>query len=214
MDRILKSSFSFTKATATAGTKISQLIAPNSGAKVRVTNLQYKASTTAHTLTAMRCLGNGTVQTATVASGTTITVDTASCAAAAMTGDVLSAGDFIVYQYTDGTYELNTVGSVVAGTGVITLGTALQAVKTIAAGTTVWYMGVAGDTGHIQLPADASTLMTYQDPIAGVAVGGVSRDFSNVNYSRSGYGDPMIIQSDNATAAGTLYSLSGYWAKY
>ena len=216
MDRIHAGSFQYGKQTQTAATLIEQVIAGRSGAIARVTSCVYDmltaANTVSHVLAFMKALAHGTLQTTPAVSATSIVVDTASLAAAYMGGDILATSDRIVYQYTDGTWEANTVTAINTTTGALTV-TALSATRVLVAGQRIYYMGIPGDGAHLLLNCKGTVVTNLNDPIAGVAQGGFQRVVSEVNYKRTGYGDPMLFSSNNATTAGMLASLSGYYAK-
>lgn len=212
MDRIHAGSFQYIKQTQTAGTIIEQVIPANPGTKARVTSCVYDCGTTAHTLSFLKALAVGTLQSQPAVSATSLIVDTASLVAAYMGGDILSTNDRICYQYSDGTWEANTVSAINTTTGALTV-TALSSIRRLLSGQRIYYMGIPGDTSQLLITAKASTLQYFQDPISGIAESGFDRVVTDVRYRRSGFGDPMIFNSNNATAAGILEQLSGYYAK-
>jgi hypothetical protein len=179
-------SFNLGAKTATAGTEITQLIAPRNRAYTRVTTASYRAAGTAHTLTALRTL-NQTVLSAAAAAGQAV------ISLAADPGSI-AANDFVAILKPDGTYHLGKVSSV--STLDVTL-TANVPTGGFAAGAKVFFFGAIGD-GHPQFAGTATTLETYQDTTAGIVAS------NNVE-------EPILLHSGNATAAGVLERVSGVY---
>lgn len=181
------------RTTATAGTRIRVLVPPDPNGYTRLTKVTYTAQGTAHTLTVARPLGKTTL-TAYAAPGQAV-VNLA--ADPNPSGNAIAAGDILAIRETDGVTRLYTVSSV------STLAITLTANLTVGAalGATVWSFGALGDTHpltgrpHDTLDGTASTTTSYED-----REGGVFATFT--------YDDPILLDSDNATAAGTFRQVS------
>lgn len=179
--------FAFGQLTATAGTIIRRTIAPKPGRKPVITKAVYTNSTTAHTLTCMQSLAQTTVASAAAAGQAVVnfTADPGS----------IAANDVCVIQKPDGTYETMQVSSV--ATLAITMTTNVPT-GGFAAGAKIHFMGVAADhsaNGQLTLPVSVTT--TYSDAEGGVFGGAVDA--------------PLVVESNNATAAGTLLQLTGVY---
>jgi hypothetical protein len=192
MDLALKGGNGRGQLTATAGTKITRLIPALVGGFTRLIQLVYAASTTAHTLTVLRSLGR-TRANANAAAGQPNVVLQAD---PGPTGDGIAAGDWVVIRTAaDNVCRLYVVSSWTSGTSTLVLTTNLVAAVT--ARDSVWLMGVEADTdprtGEAQpsFPAAASATTTYSDSNVGL-VGSNNAD------------EPLVVVSNNATAAGTL----------
>lgn len=179
--------------TAAAGTKIRHLIQPNQQGRTRVSKVVYTAAGTAHTLTFLRPIGRTTTTAATAAAVAVINLT----ADPGVTGNLIAANDLLAVRETDGVTRLYVVSSV--STLAITLTAGLTA--GVASGGRVWNFGVSGDTNpadgeaHPAFAGTASATVTYSD-----AEGGIVATFLQ--------DDPILFESDNSTAAGTLNQLS------
>jgi hypothetical protein len=178
--------------TAAAGTPIRFVIPPFFNGIGRLISLSYVNSTTAHTLTACRPIGRSFVTAATAAAGTVINVGTQ----LGVTGNLLAANDLVAVREVDGVTRLYTVSAVPASyPGNVTLGAGL--VAGVVQGARVWNFGVTGDTdpvtglAHPTFNLAASATTTLFDDVAGVVAGHVQDS-------------PILLNSNNATAAGTL----------
>jgi hypothetical protein len=178
--------------TAAAGTRIRRLLPPAPNGRLRLVRFIYTNSTTAHTLTAARPIGRSTA-TAAAASGQAV-VSVAS--EMGVTGNLLAANDLVAVREVDGVTRLYTVSAVPASypgnvtlTGNFTSG--------VGQGARVWNFGILTDVDPVTglahptfaLPASATT--TLADETAGVVATHVPDD-------------PILLDSDNATAAGTV----------
>lgn len=186
----------FGRITQTAGTTIEVLVPPRTDAKARITKLVATAAGTAHVATCLRPIGTTTLS-ADAAAGQAVINLTAD---PGPTGNPIAANDWLaIRRAADGTTRAYKVLSVstLAVTLTANLGTGLG----LAAGDKVWNFGVAGDTdprtglAHpgFTLPASATT--SYSDPESGV-VATLSAD------------EPILVQDNNATAAGTVEQVS------
>jgi hypothetical protein len=106
--------------------------------------------------------------------------------------------------------------AVLAVSAVSTLTLTVTALEAPApAGSEIWYFGTVAEAGGDQtiLKPTASTRTQYTPGEAGLANAGFRDEVSDVIYNRSGLGDPMIVHSNNATAAGIIeYCAYGYFA--
>jgi len=185
------------KKTATAGTKISVLVPPTQRGYTRISKIVYTAGTTAHTITVMRPIGRTTVASAAAAGQAVVNLT-----AQPLASNAVAAGDFLaIRRAADGItrlYEVTSVASLA-----ITMTANLATGEDLAAGDKVWFFGVAGDTNpadgeaHPGLTGTASATTTYTDTDGGVVAG----------YAKD---DPLVVQSNNATVAGTVEQVS--WA--
>ena len=189
--------------TQTAGTIIQYLIPPSPATFrgiTRITTLTYISGSTAHTLTAMRPLGRTTVASA-GATGQAVVNITADPGVAAGYGGInngIAANDFVAIRTaSDGVTRLYKVSSV--STLAITMTANLTVA--VAAGDIFWFFGAAGDTdgrtgsAHPALKPPASATTTYTDRDGGV-------------IATIGAFEPILLNSDNATAAGTNAQVS------
>jgi hypothetical protein len=203
----IKGRFGLDRLTQTAGTVITQVVPPNTkGGRAVITNVAYVCAATAHTLTFMKALGQ-TVATAAAASGQAVV----NVEAKTFLDQTVAANDFAVVQHSDGTYGVYLVSSV--SSLAITFASNLTAA--VADNAKIWWFGAAAEAQHQQILVTASVRNDYADPIAGVSQSGYGpTTISSTVYSgRSGIGDPIIVHSNNATNAGLLELVSGYYAQ-
>lgn len=190
------------KVTQTAGTLINSVIQPLARAISRVGKFVYTCGSTAHTITALRCIGRTTC-TAVGAAGQAviniaadpgITTGLYSRTGVAIVGtNAIAANDILIIRETDGIARQYKVSSV--ATLAITL-TANLAVG-VAIGSSVWDFGIISDTDPRTGTAHVTFLMTVSiDNTISDDVGGVPGTL--------GADEPIILQSDNATVAGTM----------
>lgn len=167
---------------ATAGTPWFAVVPGASGYVTRVTSLQIDNGATNNGVYLMRPLASATVQQAQAAAGTTIVLDRDP----SPSGNTIASGDQVVVLSSDGTYRRVTVSSWSAGTLTLTV-SALPAA--IAAGTTLWNLGVYTDTEPgtslpfplLDTPTSAIKEYTFDSGFAGAA------------------SEPLILYSPNAT---------------
>lgn len=197
-----KGTFAKKRLTQTAGTEILQVIEPSmKGAKARITGIIYTAAATAHTLSLMKALNKTTTTTAKVATDTTLVLTVAT-----FLNQTLAASDYVVVKHTDGTYGAYKISGISGTT--ITIN-ALSA--DVAAGQPVWMMGSISEAEHCQILTIASVMNQFRDAISGLCVTGYRSVYSGTVYQRSGNDDPILVHSGNATNAGVLESVSGYY---
>lgn len=187
--------------TQTAATLIQYLIPPDRRGKTRISKVTYTDGGTAHTLTFLRPLGRTTVS-AIAAAGQAVFSLTADPGVAAAYGGIsntIAANDFVAIRTaSDGITRLYKVSSV--ATLAITLTGNLTVA--LAVGDDVWFFGITTDTdgatgaAHPKLLSGAGTAaVTFEDREGGV-VASLRQD------------EPILFNSNNATAAGTLSQLS------
>lgn len=186
------------KKTATAATRIRALIPGDKHGFTYATFMRYTAAGTAHTLTLMKSVTRSVASAAVAEAGTSLTTDDALHDGA---GNVLAANDMIAYELANGGWGYDTVSAVSGSTYTITGPAA--GTGGIAAGAKVVAFGVAGDAAHAdnQWTGTASATTSYP----AVANAGPLLKGSGIN-------DPILFDSDNGTAAGTLEALSAEYA--
>lgn len=205
--------FAFGKLTQTAGTVISRFVPPVKTMRPVVDKIVFTNSTTAHTLTAFLPLGMTRVKTAAAAAATTfdVTFDPGDYTKSlnnftrgftpSVANNLIAASDYIAVELPDGNWSVGTVSAVTTNSdGSVTL-TYTVPTGGFNANARVHFFGVTTDvnprTGlaHQQFAGVASDTTVFQDD-AGVVVG-------------AAIGDSVLIQSNNATAAGTIDRISG-----
>lgn len=177
--------------TAIAGTTIDYPIPAVDGQRLALIEADITCSTTVHTLSVMypgsssgcrnTCNGGAAAGQA-VVNVTNNPLDSL--------GNAAAASDIVAYQLTDGTWEFNTVASVVAKA--VTMSNNL--VGAIAAGGRVVFFGVVGDGSCYKFKGTASAQKQIQNYGSIVAISPYS-------------GDPMYVTDDNVTAAGSIDNL-------
>ena len=193
-------------------------IQPAPRAISHLSSLIYAAAATVHNVVVMRPL-NWTYLTAALASaGTAITLANdpglystkfrygapLGHLPASTADNAISAGDYVAFQLRDGTWHFSTIASG-SGTAVV-LTTAVPTVTGggADAGTVLYFFGVAADVNpqtnlaHHYFTSTASTRVDFLGSNGG-ALPALNR------------GDPMLIYSANATAAGFLVGAAGFY---
>lgn len=190
----------------TAGSEITAVCPPNSSMVPVLRGLQYRTAGTAHNLYVMRARGLTTVDGGVAAGGTTINVAKVDPSKTSASEDeALATSDWVVYQTRYGSLEAREVSGV--------SGNALTVAATgepIDDGAKLWafYEPAAANYGAVHLELAAiNTTHTFENLFI---PGGIpSQD--GVEVSVSGAGSPMLIVSDNVTAAGDLDWASFEW---
>jgi hypothetical protein len=190
------------KLTQTAGTRIRLLVGGVGGLFTHLNNLRYTSAGTAHTLTIMRDASVAKAASALAAAGTSLVVDTALTDG---DGNAIAASDVVAVKLNTGEWHLSVVTSWTANTKTIVLTTAIPAGKSVLKGAPVACYGVAGDTFHASRQLLPAVSVTTNYPV-------VSGDDVSLCRSRSP-GVPLLIDSDNPTAAGTLEMANVLYAK-
>jgi len=218
--------------TAVAGTVITRLVEPMPGLFTSLAETWYINAGTAHALTVMRPLGKTFASAAAAAAQAVIniaqnpgtysnfgTINTAN--------NNIAANDYVVYQSADGNYNITTVSSV--ATLAITLAGNVPTAGVLK-GAPFWFFGITTDTNPADnlahpaftLTASATTKLFGIDPgdtMAGgigsiaPAIGiGALYSTSNGAWPLNGQNEPIILHSDNATAAGTLEKVTAVYS--
>lgn len=204
--RIYKGSFGVGSVTASAGTAFTAVIPPGSvRERARITKLVYTAANTAHSVNILKCQHKAIATATANASQADIVLDDLTSvdqANGTTATETLAASDWLVIKHSDGTFGAYSVSSVSGST--VTLSSNL--VKSVDANATVYKMyelaRPASATGFpaqvLRPPASATTSIGSENVEAAVAV--------------SGYGEPLLIHSDNASHAGTLVLAQGVYS--
>jgi hypothetical protein len=191
-----RGSVGYGKVTQTANTIIQQLIRPFKHARTRIKELAYTAAGTAHTLTVRMSIGTTVLSAAAAASQAVIVLTAQPSSARNVAGN-----DYLVIeQFTAGKKQHWILVKV---TSVVGLSITLTASLSVAlpAGARVWLMSLDSDTILGQGSAPPTfTLAASVTTTLPSSVGGQSAGLATTpgNY------EPMIVESNNATAAGTL----------
>lgn len=181
------------KKTATAGTRIQVVVPGRGGLFAHVMRFRYTVSTTAHTLTLMKGVDRTTLN-ADAAAGQAVIVVTKALLDGG--GQALAANDLLCVKQPNGEWVLVTASSVSADGLTITLTANLAlAVKY---GARVVMYGVPGDTIHATMQYNSGTSTTKDFPATAIPGSLVAGNAHN---------DPVVFDSDNGTAAGTLEDL-------
>lgn len=180
--------------TQTAGTVITRTVPPARNAYTHITCVKYTAAGTAHTVTVMRPYGKTTLSSAALAAQAVINLTADS---GVTPPGAIAANDYLVIEKPDGTYHTAVVSSVAALA--ITL-TANVPTGGFASGATVWFMGAPADHVDALFSGIASATTTY------------SEDVGSIRATLNKY-EPMIVHSNNATAAGTLQQVSAAYSR-
>lgn len=190
-------------------------------AYTHVTKAIYEAAGTAHDLVLMRPFNYGIVS-ADVAINTATFVLTddpgvystnykyvlpgsASGVPGNTANNAIAAGDYVAYQLRDGTWVLDTVASGTYAALVLTTTIPNVTGGGVAAGTLMYFFGVAANVDPATGLAHASfrSVASARTNLLGDAAGG---EFCTLHQ-----GDPIVAYSANATATGLLISCGGYY---
>jgi hypothetical protein len=199
--------------TETADTVITQLVEPRRNLFTHIAAISYRAAGTAHTLTIMRPFARTTLTAAAAGAQAVINIaaDPGNYPATVRTADnAIAANDYVVVELPDGTFHIGIVSSV--ATLAITL-TANLPTLGAASGAKVWFFGVAANTNPNDAQANPTFTMTASaittlgnDP--GEAMGSVCGSFVGpTGLGLDGKYEPLLVQSNNATAQGFLESV-------
>lgn len=186
-----------TNQTANAGTRIRVPLGsefPN--LFVHVSAINYTAQGTGHTLTLMKGASRSFVDGAVVAGASSITVDDVLTDGA---GNVIAANDVIAVKLDNGTWLVTTVSSLSGGNLIIATADVVPVGRSIPDNARIVAYGVAGDAFHA----------SHQYTAASSTTTNLGNAASLVKASSNG--EPVIFDSNNASAAGTLnYANWGY----
>jgi hypothetical protein len=194
---------SYGSVTQTAGTVINRLVEPMANAYSLVLRMIYINQANQHVITALRPLGSTTFA-ADAAAGQAVVVLTVDPGVYLPTSsfrtanNAIAAGDYVCYQAADGTYVFDTVAS---GTyAALTLTTNLPTLGVLA-GAPFWFFGIKTDLN----PNDGVAHPTFTAVPAGSGYG--VKEFVDETagiVASIGKNEPILLQSDNLTAAGIL----------
>jgi hypothetical protein len=211
------------KLTQTAGTVISRLVEPWKKAYTRISDLWYNAGATAHVITAMRPLYKVTTSAAAAAGQAVINISADPGNYSAIftintANNLIAANDYVVYQTADGNYTLDTVSSV--STLAITMTNNVPTAGVLN-GADFWWFGITTDTNpgdnqaHPQFDCPASGVTKFGSDPGEAVMGfiGTIQGLSPVvpNWKINGQNEPMILQSNNATNAGTMEKVAAVY---
>lgn len=210
----LLDTFAIPRQTQTADTVIISAIPPRKTKRTKVAFLAYTSGGTAHTITLWGELSRCKTTAAVAGAATSIILDRdpgkysllpewAGRGITPSTADnAIAANDYLYVQLTDGTFLLTKISAAVTNSdGTVTVTVSAVPGAGIARAATVWFMGAVGDTNprtnaaHPTLKPTVSAQTLYPSTAAG---GG------SVVYQSFHMESPVIIYSDNPTAAGTL----------
>lgn len=181
-------------ATQTAGTIITVLVNPRRNCKTRAMSLRYRSGATVHAPAIMRSQGSTTLSAA-AAAGQAVLNLTADPGTGTTPG-AIAANDFVVYETAAGSWALAKVSSV--STLAITMTANVSAAN---AGAKVWFFGAPTDTCHLILAPTASAMTQFD--------GGGAPLFGS-----TGYYEPLVFHSNNATNAGFVDHFSGIYTSF
>lgn len=206
------------KKTESADTAIKSVVKPGGdGERTKLSKLVYTAQGTAHTLTVLSPLAETYVTTAAAGGATSLLIarDPGNYSANAtldgrptpsVANNLIAANDFILVQQPDGNWLLTqpSAASTSGTTGVVTLTVPALPTGGIAANAKVYFFGATGDTNpqtgeaHPTFTLTASVTTTIGDGNGAVAETPNDRQ-------------PLLLYSNNATAAGILEYAYGYY---
>lgn len=180
------------------GTRIRALVPGDKHGITYITFMRYTAAGTAHTGTLMRGLSKSTASAAVAESATSLTTVGSLLDGA---GNAIAANDMIAYELANGGWGLDTVSAVSGKT--LTITGPAAGTGGIALGGKVVSFGVAGDAGHADYQFTLTASVSSNFPAVANA-GPICKGFE-IN-------SPILFDSDNATATGTLESISCEYA--
>lgn len=196
--------------------------AGSGSAYTHVNTLLYTTGATAHKVGIMRPL-NWTTFAAAVPKNTTaitLTADpgkystnfnyqTPGGVVPAIADDTIVTGDYVAYQYADGTWQIDTIASgTFAGANlVLTTGTANQTGAVIPLGGILYYFGIIGDIDPNTGVTNWQTTLVASQARASLLQEGVLGEITSAHR-----GDPMIFYSPNTTNAGLMNHMAGYYS--
>ena len=196
--------FAAKSVTAAANTAFNVLVPAIPNMIPRITNIIYTSSSTAHTLTVMRTSAS-TTAAARAASGQKVVEFTDIGAMNTVDDDsdeIVAANDFIVFQDEFGRQHVDFVASVSGNNVTMTV----NLPGNVDAGAPIWILGELA----------RASVLTFTPPVSAttglgmMCQGGIPGQANT--QSRTGAGDPIVVYSNNATAAGILVTVTGYYA--
>ncbi len=190
--------------TATAATVINVIVPPHKQGRGYCVSYFYTPGANDHVLTVMRPLAKTSLSAGAAASQAVINL-LADPGASLATANPISANDWLVIQNDDGTVFAAQVSSV-AGLAVTLTASLTYAIK---AGATVWFYGVKTDTD----PANGIVHPQFKMPTGSQAVFPPLTGNANFFVASHEVNQPLLMQSDNVTAAGTMNEMIYQYAK-
>lgn len=190
--------------TENAGTRIQVGIPGMPNAQTYLSLIAYKDAGTAHTITVMRKVSETTTTAATSASGTVINI-TADPGTGTGPG-AIAASDVVAIKLTDGSWHFSAVSSVTSLA--VTLSTALPSTAGCASGARFLFYGAPSDTVHNSWKftgGSGSSTTYFPSNNGGLPYGCLARS--------KGADEPLVVDSNNASNAGTFVILQAFYAK-
>ena len=190
--------------TESADTEIIELIPPQAGLVPRITAYSYTSAASEHIVYFMRAIGETTAVGQSLTGQAIIEfADVSIFKDTSGTDEDLNTDDYVCYMTAAGKCEWNKVSSL-SGSAVTLANNLAEVVN---AGAQIWTFGELARNMHVQHRPPVSATSDH----AGLNLqGGVPVQLDQYNV-RSGIGDPMLITSNNATAAGVLRHVSGVY---
>lgn len=199
----LNGGFSITAQTQTAGTPIVAVCPPKGERfRTRLSFASYVAAGTAHDLVVMKALARTKATAAAAASQAVLNIESSS-----FIGQTLAANDWIVVRHSNGSYGAYKVSSI--SSLEVTLDSSLT--LPVSENAPVWIMGAPGETPHVTLAVAANTNKDFVFGDSGVDSGYLPHRVSSTDYTRSGFGDPLLLYSANGSNAGKLNAAAGVY---
>ena len=170
--------------TGSTATAITQIIEPRAGERIAIRAFGFTAGTSISSVYFMQELGQSTITTAVASNATTgfVLNDTL------VTGNLLGTSDYVALELDDGTYQVVTIAT--GASSNFSVGTALT--DDMAAGKSVRYFGVFGDTPHIKFNLDAAV---------GTVKAQTAKELDGGIFYSNGVGKAMLVYHANDTAA-------------
>jgi hypothetical protein len=182
--------------TATADTVINAIAPASPNGYTQVSRYRYSPGSADHVVTGMRPIGKTYIAADAAASQAVIRL-LADPGASISPTNLIAAGDYLVIKNNDGTFVAVKVSSV-SGLS-ITLTANLS--KALSAGNEVWFYGVKTDTDPVTGLAHPKWTLATGD------VRTLSGDSNGLLIASHEANQPILMQSDNVTDAGTLLEM-------
>ena len=209
--------FGYASTTATAGTRFQRLIPPKGkNRRTKITKLQYRSGSTAQTLTAMTPLAKTTAYATAAASATSLllTRDPGSYAANAIADglpvpsvadNLIATNDWLVYQTADGNFYAVKITGASTSSGVVTCTVGALQAGGVKVGAPVWFFGIITDTN----PQTGEAHPLFLPPTSATTAYG---DGASALVQTARENEPILLDSDNATAQSWLDYVSGVYS--
>lgn len=193
--------FGIMNQSATADTVVVVNTQGKRGAYTYLVFVRYTVAGTAHTLNFMRAASKAKVATELAAAGTALVVD------AALTdggGNAIAANDYLAIELEDGLWHVSTISAWNGTTKTATLNTAIPTGYTARKNADVRCYGVPADTYHDAYEIATGTSNTTSHPAVANAGPLMRSKYKN---------EPILLYSNNATAAGTFNNVAAIYSK-